>query len=83
MLRTIFTEHPASVGESYTEHMGMSWSFGAVMIKGGLACFLHGLVPALCTRTGSTAIRRLHDLMVVNRNRHTPADDPMLAAIAI
>ena len=83
MFAKLFNDHPASVGETYVEHMGMSWSFGAVMIRGGIACFIHGLVPALCTRTGSTAIRKLHDLMVTNRNRHTPADDPLLASLAI
>lgn len=82
-MRELFTDHPASVGETYLEHLGMSWRFGAVMLLGGLACLLHGLVPALCMRTGSGAIRRLHDLMVVNRNCHTPADDPLLASLAI
>ena len=83
MIARLFTDHPASVGESYVEHLGMSWRFGVTMLVGGLACMIHGLVPAICTRTGSGKIRRLHDLMVVNRNRHTPADDPLLPSLAI
>ena len=27
MLRELFTEHPNSVEETYTEHMGMAFSF--------------------------------------------------------
>ena len=27
-----FTEHPASVGESYLEHMGVAFSFGGRML---------------------------------------------------
>lgn len=34
MFKSLFTEHPRSVGESYFEHMGMSASFGAAMLRG-------------------------------------------------
>ena len=65
----LFTEHPATVGESYTEHMGVAFTFGLRMIGAGLACVMHGLVPALFTKTGSNTIDDLHDRMVVNRVR--------------
>ena len=68
-----FTNHPRSVGESYGEHMRSAWSFSAAMIGGGLACFVHGLFPFLCTTTGSSTVRRLHDRMVVNRMRQAEA----------
>ena len=69
-LRRLFTEHPASVGETYVEHMGQATSFGLRMVFAGLACLVHGLLPFLCVRTGSGAIAELHDRMVVNRRRH-------------
>ena len=69
LIREMFVQHPASVGESYTEHMGMAFSFGARMITAGAACLLHGLIPALFTRTGSAAIDELHTKMVTNRVR--------------
>ena len=75
-LRRLFTEHPASVGETYVEHMGQASSFGLRMVFAGLACLVHGLLPFLFVRTGSGAIAELHDRMVVNRRRHgleTPA----------
>ena len=46
----------------------------------GVACLLHGLVPALCKTTGSLAIGDLHDRMVVNRNRKVRADEMAVAA---
>jgi hypothetical protein len=64
-----FTEHPASVGESYGEHLVMASGFGFRMILGGFACLLHGLLPFLFVRTGSARIAELHDTMVANRRR--------------
>ena len=68
-LRTLFTEHPKSVGESYFEHMGMAFSFSGRMLLAGLACFVHGLFPFLCVKTGSMAITELHSRMVTNRSK--------------
>jgi hypothetical protein len=68
-MRWSFSEHPASVGESYVEHLGTAWSFGSRMIVAGCACLTHGLFPFLFVKTGSLAIRELHDRMVVNRMR--------------
>ncbi len=62
-----FTEHPASVGESYGQHLGRATSFGLRMVFAGIACVLHGLLPFLFVRTGSRAIAELNDRMVVNR----------------
>jgi hypothetical protein len=60
-----FTEHPASVGESYTEHMARAASFGARMIAAGIACLVHALLPFLFVRTGSRAVSELNDRMAV------------------
>ncbi len=62
-----FTEHPASVGESYGEHLLRATYFGTRMVVAGLACLLHGLLPFLFVRTGSRAIAELNDRMVLNR----------------
>ena len=64
-----FTQHPASVNETYLEHLGSAWSFAFQMIAGGLACALHGLFPFLFGSTGSSTIRGLHERMVSNRVR--------------
>jgi Family of unknown function (DUF6356) len=71
-LRGAFTSHPASVGESYLEHLHSATSFAVRLVIAGLACLVHGLLPWTFTRTGSNAIRELHDRMVVNRARQSP-----------
>jgi len=67
-----FTEHPASVGESYGEHMAQATCFGVRMIGAGIACLVHGLVPFLFVRTGSAAIAEVSDPMIANRRRTSP-----------
>ena len=65
-----FTEHPASVGETYFQHMRCSFSFGWKMLTTAGACFLHGLFPFLFTKYGSETIAELHDCMVVRRKKY-------------
>ncbi|MFH6784106.1 MULTISPECIES: DUF6356 family protein [Methylobacterium] len=76
MSKLSFSEHPASVGETYFEHMGVATGFGLRMIAGGLACLVHGLLPFAFTSTGSRTVLKLHDRMVAHRTRaaHARAD---------
>jgi hypothetical protein len=66
MLRR-FTDHPASLNETYLQHMAMAFGFGGRMLLGSLACFVHGLLPWLCLTRGSDTIRALHRRMVTHR----------------
>ncbi len=72
-LTRIFTEHPATVGETYWQHLVHACGFAFWMLVGGIACFLHALLPFACVTTGSGIIRKLYDRMVVNRTGK-PAD---------
>ena len=45
-----FTEHPASVGETYTEHLANAVCFGTRMMLAGIACLVHGVLPFLFVR---------------------------------
>ena len=74
-----FTEHPASVGESYGEHWSAAMGFGLRMFAASLACMIHAFLPGLFVRTGSRAIEQLHNRMVVNRRRHHGAGAPSIA----
>jgi len=65
----VFTEHPASVGESYGAHMSQAACFGTRMVFAGLACLVHGVLPFLFVRTGSRTIAELNERMVLNRRR--------------
>jgi hypothetical protein len=78
VLRQIFLDHPRSVGETYLAHQRQAFGFGLSMIGAGLACMLHGLIPAMFLHTGSEMVTRLHHRMVVNRT--APRGPTALAA---
>jgi hypothetical protein len=59
----LFTQHPASVGETYVEHLCAACKFGLRMVVGGGACFIHAVFPFLCVRTGSNCIAELYSRM--------------------
>jgi hypothetical protein len=65
----IFTRHPASVGETYLEHLESASFFGSRMILAGCACMLHGLFPFLFVTTGSSTVKHLHERMIKHRTR--------------
>ncbi len=69
MLKRLFTEHPASVNESYFEHVGVALGFGFKMFYGAVVCLVHAFLPFLFVKTGSQVITGLHNQMVANRNR--------------
>jgi hypothetical protein len=63
------TEHPATVGETYAEHLHSATGFGLRMVVAGIACLIHGLLPFLFESVGSRTVTTLHDRMVRNRRR--------------
>jgi hypothetical protein len=65
----LLTEHPRTVGETYFEHMGVACRFSGRLLLAGLACLVHGLLPFLCTRTGSSTVSALYAEMVAHRQR--------------
>jgi Family of unknown function (DUF6356) len=66
-LERLFTEHPASVGESYVEHMGVALSFACPLLVAGLAALIHAVLPFLCVTTASGTVKRLHARMMNRR----------------
>ena len=63
----LFTDHPASVGEDYAEHMAIATRFGFRMVAGGLAAIAHGIFPFLFPTTASRTITALHAEIVAKR----------------
>jgi hypothetical protein len=72
----LFTDHPRSVGETYGEHFLFATSFGARMVVGGVACFIHGFLPFLCLKTGSKTVLALHARMSGARTPTAPVGMP-------
>ena len=70
----LFTHHPASVGETYTEHLGVATHFGLRMIGGGVAALIHGVLPFVFTTTGSRTVEALHAEMVAKRGQRRDAE---------
>ncbi|MYJ70229.1 MAG: hypothetical protein F4092_00355 [Rhodospirillaceae bacterium] len=59
-LLSAFRDHPASVGETYPEHMGFAMRFGARLFCAGAAAFVHALIPALFESTASDTVKAMH-----------------------
>jgi hypothetical protein len=74
-VRNPFTAHPREVGETYFEHGLFACRYGAKMALGGLAAFLHGLMPFLFQTTGSRITRELHAALEESRARATARRD--------
>ena len=55
----VFTEHPESVGETYTQHMFSALSFSLMMARAAVCCAVHAFLPFLFTATGSRIVEEL------------------------
>lgn len=75
MLRRLFLDHPASVGESYSEHFRVASGFGWAMLVGAIGAFVHALVPGFCQRTGSSTVKRLHARLTADPQREGKRPD--------
>jgi len=64
-----FTEHPASVGETYLQHMCFAFRFGLRMLTGGLAAVIHSVFPFVCVTTASRINDQLVELRASSRGR--------------
>jgi len=67
----MFREHPASVGETYVEHLGVATSFGLSLIRAGLACLIHAVLPFVFTTYARRAVVELHRRIVTHRDPRT------------
>jgi uncharacterized protein DUF6356 len=68
-VRNPFTAHPREVGETYFEHGLFACRYGAKMTLGGIAAFVHGLLPFLFQTTGSRITRELNATLEESRAR--------------
>ena len=59
-----FTEHPASVDETYLQHAAFALGFSGQLFRAAFAALVHAVFPALFQTTASGIIRRLHGRIV-------------------
>ena len=73
MLKHAFTQHPASVGETYGEHFASALSFAGWLFVAALACSIHAVLPFAFQKSASQIVQRLQTQMLANRRRHAAA----------
>jgi hypothetical protein len=60
----IFTAHPASVDESYVQHMRFAAGFGVRLLAAAGAAFVHALIPCLFEKTASRMVADMHRRLI-------------------
>ncbi len=60
MINRLFFDHPASVDESYLQHLTFATGFAAMLLAAAIAAMAHALIPALFEKTASGIIARLY-----------------------
>jgi hypothetical protein len=56
----LFTSHPASVEESYYEHMLFAGRFGGMLALAAGAALVHAILPFMFEKTAGNIIRALY-----------------------
>ncbi len=74
----LFTDHPAAVGETYTEHFGVAIRYSGKMFTAAFCALVHAFLPFMFEKTASGIVRR----MVADMDRRTapPAAAPQIVA---
>ncbi|CCV03415.1 conserved exported hypothetical protein [Mesorhizobium metallidurans STM 2683] len=68
-LASLFTSHPAKVGETYFSHMAFAAWFCSRLSMAAGAAFVHAFLPFLFETTASRIVRELYE-RTNNRGTH-------------
>lgn len=71
-LNALFTEHPASINESYFQHFRHAMRYAGILSSIAAAAALHALIPCLCETTARRKIEALNEEL---QNRSAPKND--------
>ncbi len=61
MIARIFLDHPASVEETYFEHLRFAGWFAGKLFFAGFAALVHAILPCCFEKTASTIIAELYE----------------------
>jgi hypothetical protein len=78
-LSKLFTDHPASVDETYFGHMAFAAWFSSRLFIAGGAALVHAFLPFLCETTASRIVRELYE-RTSNRKPHHAGPAEKIAA---
>ena len=60
MIARIFLDHPASVEESFFQHMLFALKFATLLFAAAFAALVHAFIPCLFEKTASRIIAKLY-----------------------
>ena len=78
-LAKLFTDHPASVHETYFGHMAFAAWFASRLFMAGGAALVHAVLPFMFETTASRIVRELYE-RTSNRNPHHASAQEKVAA---
>lgn len=58
--RKAFTDHPASVDETYFEHFAVATHYARELAGASMKAMVHAVIPGLCCTSASDKIKTLH-----------------------
>lgn len=61
MIQRIFLAHPASVDETFLQHMLFAARFAFKLFVAAFAALVHAIIPCLFEKTASTIIAELYE----------------------
>ena len=71
----LFTEHPASVDETYFGHMAFAAWFASRLFMAGGAALIHAILPFMFETTASRIVRELYERTANRKTGHAvPAE---------
>ena len=59
-LAAVFLDHPATVNETYFQHLRFAFGFAFWLAAAAFAALVHAFIPALFETTASRILKRLH-----------------------
>ena len=78
-LAKLFTEHPASVHETYLGHMAFAAWFASRLFLAGGAALVHAVLPFMFETTASRIVQELYE-RTSNRKASHPGPAEKIAA---
>ena len=69
----LFTDHPASVNETYFGHMAFAAWFASRLFMAGGAALVHAVLPFMFETTASRIVRELYERTSNRKPHHATA----------
>ena len=78
-LAKLFTDHPASVHETYFGHMAFAAWFASRLFMAGGAALIHAVLPFMFETTASRIVRELYERTSNRKAHHASAQEKVAA----